>query len=177
MSKRDIVLTNVTVVQLLRPPCPGEGGGGATPGEASSLKLPQALPSHRSSSPSAHVPDPGAEGRRQAAAPHVSAPVTVGSRPRSKPAPHAIARSGRPDPKSRSREAGTAQAPAPARAPCWPPSGTAAELDDVSEPRHGLRLPEGRAGRGGGWWAPGPGSGARPPRQRGALRLARRPAS
>ena len=32
MSKRDIVLTNVTVVQLLRPPCTGEGGGGATPG-------------------------------------------------------------------------------------------------------------------------------------------------
>ncbi|MXQ83586.1 hypothetical protein E5288_WYG014553 [Bos mutus] len=32
MSKRDIVLTNVTVVQLLRQPCPGEGGGGATPG-------------------------------------------------------------------------------------------------------------------------------------------------
>uniref|UniRef100_A0A8C0L3U2 Glyceraldehyde-3-phosphate dehydrogenase n=1 Tax=Canis lupus dingo TaxID=286419 RepID=A0A8C0L3U2_CANLU len=30
MSKRDIVLTNVTVVQLLRQPCPGEGGGGAT---------------------------------------------------------------------------------------------------------------------------------------------------
>lgn len=32
MSKRDIVLTNVTVVQLLRQPCPGEGGGGVTPG-------------------------------------------------------------------------------------------------------------------------------------------------
>lgn len=26
MAKRDIVFTNVTVVQLLRQPCPGEGG-------------------------------------------------------------------------------------------------------------------------------------------------------
>lgn len=33
MSKRDIVLTNVTVVQLLRQPCPGEGGDGPTPGK------------------------------------------------------------------------------------------------------------------------------------------------
>uniref|UniRef100_A0A452UW98 Glyceraldehyde-3-phosphate dehydrogenase n=1 Tax=Ursus maritimus TaxID=29073 RepID=A0A452UW98_URSMA len=33
MSKRDIVLTNVTVVQLLRQPGPGEGGDGATPGK------------------------------------------------------------------------------------------------------------------------------------------------
>lgn len=32
MSKRDIVLTNVTVVQLLRQPCPGEGGGNGRKG-------------------------------------------------------------------------------------------------------------------------------------------------
>lgn len=32
MSKRDVILTNVTVVQLLRQPCPGEGGVGATSG-------------------------------------------------------------------------------------------------------------------------------------------------
>lgn len=32
MSKRDIVLTNVTVVQLLRQPCPGEGSSGGRGG-------------------------------------------------------------------------------------------------------------------------------------------------
>lgn len=32
MLKHDVVLTNVTIVQLLRQPCPGKGGGGATPG-------------------------------------------------------------------------------------------------------------------------------------------------
>ena len=82
-----------------------------------------------------------------------------------------------PEPRCRSREAEKARAPAPVRGPCWPPPGVAAEPDDVSAPRHGLRLPEGRAGRGGGRWAPGPGSGARLPRQRGALRRAGRPSS
>lgn len=35
MSKRDIVLTNVTVVQLLRQPCPGEENAETPPGRAS----------------------------------------------------------------------------------------------------------------------------------------------